>query len=350
MAQARLTRRRIASVSAVVRGQLLDGAADSNRESEQVELEGVACNLCGARTFTPVYLACPDRLFPAPGRFDVVRCGVCDLMQTNPRPTSRAIETYYPSSYQPFCVNIDPDVRRRLWRGLRAVVDLPYRLRYGAPALPVAPAPPHNKLLDIGCGAGGLLLQMTRRGWEPWGIEPNERAAANSRELLAVPESRIFIGVAEDAQLPADTFELITLSHTLEHMHDPLLVLAKVHRWLAPSGRVRIWVPNAASWESKLFGRLWFGLDVPRHLYHFTPKTIRALLERSGFAVERIVPQARGHASSLAGSVTHLATRAFPSAAGSRTGRKLYYASIPLSTTSLALGNLTYLDVTAMKA
>lgn len=108
-------------------------------------------------------------------------------------------------------------------------------------------------------------------------------------------------------------FDLVTMTHVLEHVHDPCFVLEKIRRSLRTAGVLRIWVPNVASPEAQFFRRFWFGLDVPRHLTHFSPVTPRAVLEHAGFRIERVLPEFQ--ATRLSGSLMLWRT---PSAGGER--------------------------------
>ena len=311
----------------------------------KVTLETVECSLCGDDRFCPVYRACPDRLQWLPGYFDVVRCRRCGLVRTSPRPTRESIGFYYPESYGHFA----PDESRRsaLYAALRWVVRLPYRLRYGHADAADRPSAGANRLLDLGCGAGLLLADMARLGWDPWGLEPNPEMAQRTVERLGVSRDRVFAGTAEEADYPAESFDLVTMSHVVEHLHDPRGVLAKVHRWLRPGGRIRIWIPNFGSLESRVFRRLWHGLDVPRHLHHFSPATLRRMLEASGFAVERVVPQVQGNM--LTGSVAYLVDALLRRRRPYRESRALHYALLPAASVLLALGQGGAMDVAATR-
>lgn len=313
--------------------------------TDPVDLERPPCGHCGHEEFLTLYAACPDRLHATPGRFDVVRCVRCGLAQTSPRPTRRAIAGYYPSSYTAYEAH---EFRRGpLGRSLRLLVHLPYTLRYG-PERVAGPAPrPGMRAVDVGCGAGLLLEELARGGWEVWGVEPEEPVARAVAARLGLPEGRLVAAAAEAAELPEGSFDLVTMSHVLEHLHDPRAVLAKVHRWLRPDGRLRIWVPNVASFEAKAFGRLWFGLDLPRHLYHFDPGSLWRLLAETGFRVERVVPQRQGF--SLSGSVQHAVAALTGRQAEFRHSRALYYATLPVAMSLAALGNHAVLDVTARR-
>jgi hypothetical protein len=111
---------------------------------------------------------------------------------------------------------------------------------------------------------------------------------------------------------------------------------------------IRLWLPNFESIESRVFRKLWFGLDVPRHLYHFGPHTIRATLETVGFSVERVVPQYQ--ANTLSGSLRHTVDALLGRQVEVRESMALYYAFLPLASMLLALGTGGALDVTARKA
>jgi SAM-dependent methyltransferase len=305
----------------------------------------VPCTICGGDDFGLVYGECPDRLYPGPDRFDVVRCRGCGLVQTNPRPTPEAIAGYYPESYVAF--NQRDFHRGRLARLLRELVCAPYTVRYGPERVAVPPPPGGGRVLDIGCGSGLLLTELARLGWEVWGIEPDKRAATALKDRLGLADERVVVGPAETARLPAGAFDLVTMSHVLEHLHDPRAVLAGVHRWLRPDGLLRVWVPNIASLESRVFRRLWYPLEVPRHLHHFDPRSLVHLLTESGFRPERIAPQRQGF--SLSGSLQHLAGELTGRRLQPRQSRALYYLTLPFASVLLALGNLAVLDVTCSR-
>jgi len=306
-------------------------------------LELAPCSLCGGTQTETLYAGCWDRLLGTPGRFDVVRCTDCGLARTNPRPTREAIGRHYPDSYA-FFAGFGGE-HGETYGKLRDAVRLPYRARYGTESPVLAPEG-GARLLDVGSATGDYLADMAAAGWEPWGIEPNAAAARKTTNRLGLPEERVFVGAAEDADFPDESFDLVTMSHVLEHLHDPRGVLEDVHRWLRPGGRVRIWLPNFGSAERRVFGRLWWLLDVPRHLTHFTPETLGRMLERTGFEVEREVPQ---WGDSLTGSVAYAADRVLRRRRPYREPRRLHYALVPVSSLLLAVGEGGCLDVTARK-
>lgn len=142
-----------------------------------------------------------------------------------------------------------------------------------------------GKILDIGCASGYFLNAMRQLGWQVYGVEPSPEAAHKASE---VEGAQIKQGVLQPNDYEAGTFDVVTLWSVLEHLHDPLGTLNTVRRILKPSGHLHICVPNFRSLERYMFGPKWFGLDVPRHLYHFDPKSLIRLLTHSGFRVSQL--------------------------------------------------------------
>lgn len=308
-------------------------------------LEHVPCNACGGSDFRLRYHGCPDLLHGLPGRFDIVECRGCGLVQLDPRPAPEAMSAYYVPAYAPFSARTS-HARGPAWSALRTLAHLPHRARYGANA---PPSPPRRgaRALDVGCGAGGELRRLASLGWEVFGIEPAPGLAQRVEVELGLEPGRIFEATAQDAAFPEEAFDLVTITHTLEHLHDPAAVLARTRMWLRADGRLRVRVPNFASAERRLFGRMWFGLDVPRHLYHFTPRTLTAALARGGFTVERVAPELI--AISMAGSISHVRDT-LAGRLGSAPSRPLYLATLPLASVLGGFGWAPALDVLARPA
>ncbi len=136
-----------------------------------------------------------------------------------------------------------------------------------------------GRALDVGCGDGDFLAHLRRRGWEVIGLELSAAAAGRARERgLEVREVEL-----EGAGFAPASFDLVTLWHVLEHLPDPRRALREVRRILKPGGRLVLEVPDVASPTFRLCGESWFPLDVPRHLQHFEPRTLRRLLVMTGF-------------------------------------------------------------------
>jgi SAM-dependent methyltransferase len=145
------------------------------------------------------------------------------------------------------------------------------------------------------------MVAMRQAGWICAGVEPNPVAAgfAQSELGLNVVTGDIFAWPAQ-AQ-----FDLVTLWDVLEHTPSPTAVLRQARALLKPRGWLALSVPNWGSLERRLFGERWIAHDAPRHLYHFAPQPLRALLGRAGFVVRRL--QAAAPVHSLASNALRLA-------------------------------------------
>ncbi|HEV3235475.1 MAG TPA: class I SAM-dependent methyltransferase [Gemmataceae bacterium] len=244
-----------------------------------VEWEETACLLCGSPESSPLVEA-PDA---APGGsglwFAVVQCQKCGLCFTNPRPSLSSSAGFYPQVYRPHRM---PESERRGLSWARPFKD---EFRWGKQAKSMLPRRGRNRLLDLGCGGGNFLERMHRLGWQVTGLDVSEDAVKRIRYGLAL-EARV--GTLPCPDLPTAGFDLITMWQTLEHLHEPLEALRDAHRLLAPGGELVLSVPNIDSLPFRLFGHAWSGLDLPRHLTHFTPPTLHAMLERAGFISEPV--------------------------------------------------------------
>jgi 2-polyprenyl-3-methyl-5-hydroxy-6-metoxy-1,4-benzoquinol methylase len=140
-----------------------------------------------------------------------------------------------------------------------------------------------GRILDVGCGKGLLLKGLRDCGWEVVGTELSEVASLRAREAGIQVHNR----AVEEIPFDPGSFDVVTLYHCLEHLANPRETLAHLHRLLRPGGWLVVEVPNVGSWYARVFRSDWFHLDVPRHFYHFTPGTLRRMLEAAGFRIKR---------------------------------------------------------------
>lgn len=236
-----------------------------------VETEHVACNLCGADNSQWLFEGY-DRLHDLPGRFNVVRCRHCGLVYLDPRPTQDSIGDYYPDDYEPHIFF------ERVRHNRLAYLDYNYGMWKRRRAIERFVS--HGHVLDIGCGSGSFLFYMRDQGWQTSGVEISPSAVTYVRQTLNLEVS---LGDVFAANYPSNTFDLITLWNVFEHLHDPAANLVEIRRILKVGGHIVLAVPNQQSWGAKLFGPAWVGYDVPRHLYTYTPDTLKTLLTRHGF-------------------------------------------------------------------
>lgn len=270
------------------------------------ELEAVErCPLCGCADRTVLHRDLTDRVFfCAPGRWFFYLCGSCESAYLDPRPTLESIARAYGSYYTHEPENeadATPSVLERLKQAsyngyLNAQYNLDLRPALSWNRWTVAAMPPvrlkrdlrarhlrleHRgaRLLDIGCGNGAFVREARTLGWDAEGLDPDPNAAAAGR-TKGIP---ITVGSLPKVSYPDASFAAVTMSHSIEHLHDPIAGLREVRRILQPQGTVWISTPNLSSTGHKVFGDDWRGLEPPRHLVLFTAITLISTLSRAGF-------------------------------------------------------------------
>jgi SAM-dependent methyltransferase len=130
-------------------------------------------------------------------------------------------------------------------------------------------------------------LEETRRkhpNWHLYGLDSIDVACAKTMQK----GFKVFCGDITELNMPENFFDVVNMSHILEHLNDPKAALLKANLILKKGGKLIISLPNFDSLAAKFFGRYWHALDVPRHLFFFTPKTLSFLLEQTGFSVQKI--------------------------------------------------------------
>lgn len=250
--------------------------------NNKVTLEDMPC-VRGCPRDDEVILVGRDRLHDLPGQFTVVKCRACGLMRTNPRPTPETIGYYYPDDYGPYVrtrVTLPPVVATtKLRRWLRSLSQRVFESNaYRLPSVKV------GRLLEIGCASGSFLHKMASAGWQVEGIEISEQSAKAAREL----GYQVHTGSLEDAPSPTYRFDLIVGWMVIEHLHDPIRGLQKLHEWANPEAYLVLSVPNTSSLDFWIFKERWYDLHLPAHLYHFTPKTLAGVLAAGGWQIEKI--------------------------------------------------------------
>ncbi len=249
-----------------------------------VRIESVdSCPLCTCRDLELLFTA-SDTLHQMPGEWGVRRCRECALMFTSPRPDRKSMASFYPDGYQPHAAPFAPQTYPAWKRLLKPITD-----RLFDPKEIVLPTgQPPGKVLEVGCGSGRLLVQLARMGWDVHGLEPSESAVERLRSHTNIV---VDIGTIDSISFKPESFDLVVALMVLEHLHDPVADVMRLHRWLRPGTSVVGSVPNCGSWEFRVFGPRWYALQVPTHLNHFTPHTIRSLFRRAGFRKTRIYHQ-----------------------------------------------------------
>ncbi len=273
----------------------------------------MACHICGSGDGVRLYEG-SDKKFRGPGRFTYVRCRPCGLVYLHPRPSDRELSRYYPDYVTPVSTTSGSSSWERMRQRLKRMVAAEWYGYSGSPGgtsrwlfrplrkaltLPISPllsqvprAQAGGRVLDIGCGSGGYLAFLASLGWTCVGIEPGPQSRAYAQDDLGLT---VHAGPLTACALPEASFSVVTMWHVIEHLPDPLKTLREIHQLLKADGIVMLRTPNVDSFEARLFRGNWYGLDPPRHLYLFSPRTIRALLKRSGFAITRLRYEYHAH-------------------------------------------------------
>jgi 2-polyprenyl-3-methyl-5-hydroxy-6-metoxy-1,4-benzoquinol methylase len=141
-------------------------------------------------------------------------------------------------------------------------------------------------LLDVGSGTGSFLYEMRSHDWQVTGIEPDKGARAvakKSYDLELIEEKSLF-------DLPSRNFDVITLWHVLEHVHDLHGYLQQLRSLLRDEGTMIIAVPNYTSGDASVYKEFWAAYDVPRHLYHFSPGSMKTLMDKHALEIKEHKP------------------------------------------------------------
>ncbi len=235
-----------------------------------------ACPLCGhvgSQNFIKArdYLVTHDP-------FHIQKCDSCNFLYTNPRPSLDEIGKFYQSSdylshaksdYSPMSVLYSAARKYMINQKLKWINKLPHT---------------GNKLLDYGCGVGTFLKYCQKKNWQVWGVEPAETARTLAVEKLG---NRVHSSLSSSSD---KSFDVITLWHVLEHIHEMNQTLEQLLSLLSKDGWILIAVPNSDALDAKVYKEYWAGFDLPRHLYHFVPETMKLLAKKHRLQLVKTIP------------------------------------------------------------
>jgi len=229
----------------------------------------LSCTVCG-ETDATLWRVGTDHLLGGIERFRAVRCVRCGTRRLDPRPDAETMARYYAPDTYARAEEEGSEVGKRLDAYAARLAD----------HVTTSTHPTHSTL-DIGCGDGRFMEALQTRGWHIIGTETDPVAADLARKRTGAT-------VYESPLPPAYTgpFDLISLLHVLEHVPDPRETLSSIRHLLAPGGKLLLVLPNADSFEADFFGGSWYHLDLPRHLWAFTPYSLVRLVEECGFVVD----------------------------------------------------------------
>jgi SAM-dependent methyltransferase len=292
------------------------------------------CVLCGRPTAL-LYDDCTDfeYFMTAPG--DLYRCTGCGLVAMEPMPTRAELPGLYPAEYENFSGPGNPIARFLLARYQRRQADICRKH-----------LPPDGRILEIGCATGDVLAELVGDYPVVHGIELSEDACAVARSRGL----EVFCGTLEEYRTDQQ-YDVVFMSHVIEHVLDPVATVAIIERLLAPGGVLYLETPNVGSLDARVWKSRWGLIHYPRHLYLFDRSTITRLLDGASLTTEgvRWEPNSCGWALSVQ---SWLRRRGIDR---SRAPRSRYYPILlmlflPLNLLDVAFGGTAFMSAIGRKA
>jgi 2-polyprenyl-3-methyl-5-hydroxy-6-metoxy-1,4-benzoquinol methylase len=239
----------------------------------------IQCPVCGTILNSPE-LQCRD--YGTSGEvFDICRCPACLYAMTVPQPSPTEIGKYYQTSDYISHSETARGIVNKLYLTVRKTntwnkIRLINRI-----------SPLRRNLLDVGCGTGYFLSACKKNGWDNVeGVEINDKARSTAETRTGQPIARSL----DDMEATRKKFDLITLWHVFEHLHDVRKSFEQLKRLLTPTGLLIIALPNPFSADARYYGEYWAAYDVPRHLSHFSQHSINILAGQHSMQVLKLVP------------------------------------------------------------
>lgn len=237
----------------------------SEKAASQELLAGSgACPLCGSRKVSD-FMRAPDRFHMRTELHALMRCSHCSCVWLANPPSPEEMPRHYDADYHRAIVAAGEASAGNRWKGEREVIS---KHKSG------------GSVLDIGCSSGGFLSTMKGPSWKLYGIEMESSTAERARKSTG---AEVFTGDALDAPFAPESFDLVTTFDVLEHVYKPRQFVTKINEWLKPGGIYYAVLPNIDSWEARMLGSYWYGLELPRHLFHFSPRSLSMLMKSSNF-------------------------------------------------------------------
>jgi 2-polyprenyl-3-methyl-5-hydroxy-6-metoxy-1,4-benzoquinol methylase len=238
-----------------------------------------------------------DLMFDHYERYDYHRCSNCDFIFQYPLPSPEQISAFYPNSYDIY----EEQSRLKKVSSFRKSILKKY---YGYSHLKTSissdilcfithkfennyevPFKQNGYLLDVGCGNGRYLDGMNKLGWKTQGVEFNEHAVS----VCKLSNLEVHHGDLFSANFASDTFDVINVSHVVEHVPNPKEFFSELSRIIKKNGILIIKTPNSKAFGRSLFNTNWFPNEVPRHIYLFSEKNLSTLGHNTQFKMEQII-------------------------------------------------------------
>ncbi|MBN2053978.1 class I SAM-dependent methyltransferase [bacterium] len=234
---------------------------EDNQREIDTHLDHVDCDLCGCNDTELRYVI---------QGMNIVQCSCCGLVYVNPRVPDPNPMNIYDHSYFDYYELTSPANRITYQKRLELLE------RY---------VPAKGSILDVGCSIGDFIEIARQRGWSPSGMDVSDAYVDHIRNSLGLPFA---VGDFIEVEYESDSFDVVNMGDSLEHMLAPSKAVEKVFRILKPGGFGYIRVPDIDAWSPRLMGRRWIQLKPFEHFYYFTRATMTRLLTERGFEILEI--------------------------------------------------------------
>lgn len=241
-----------------------DHVADKFGENNLSDSNAATCAACGHGAARE-WLRAPDRLHGRKEQYTLLRCPACSLVWLSNPPEPAEMYRHYTDAYDKLISAAGENSPGR-WRDRNSAL---------------APHKQSGALLDMGCSSGAFLQSLPGKNWELFGIE---MSAESAKQAQAKSGANVFVGNILDAKFSPSSFDVITCFDVFEHLYEPRRVMARVAEWLKPGGIFYVLVPNVDAAEARVFKSYWHGLELPRHLFHYSPASLKFLAESAGLS------------------------------------------------------------------
>lgn len=237
------------------------------------------CPACKSDAIKPDFFAVDNTV--SKEQFLIAKCIDCDMKFTQDAPIQDKIGKYYQSEDYISHTDTKTGLVNSLYHVIRK-----FTLRIKQNFVDRQTGMKKGNILDIGCGTGAFLHQMKKAGWKVMGLEPDDNAASKAAELYQIEAKNPDLLF----QLEPNSFDAISMWHVLEHVHQLDEYIIQLKKLLKEKGVIFIAVPNHTSNDAQYYKVNWAAYDVPRHLYHFSPKSMERLMHRHGLKIKQATP------------------------------------------------------------
>lgn len=217
------------------------------------------CSICEEKRVDGLFSA-PDRFHQRDRLYPLLRCPSCSLVWLRDVPDQEEMAFHYGAGYHQAITSAGETGIDKRWNFARERV---LESKEG------------GVLLDIGCSSGGFLRSIKSPDWKLYGVEMSGSQAQRAEKMSG---AKIFVGSILDAPFSSSSFDVITGFHVLEHVYQPKEVIRKAWEWLKPGGILYLQVPNIEALDARIFRSYWYGLELPRHIFHFSVVSLRRIL------------------------------------------------------------------------